>query len=297
MWWCGWIMFICNAVVPQLLLVQVGAAATCGLLFVVCILVNVGMWFERFVIIVVGLHRDFLPSSWGTYCPSYVEVLTLLGSFGLFLTLFLLFCRYLPMVAMAEVKSILPRRPAARRPEVRHRPPNRAAQADGMLDDRHDRQCPRLRPGERPALGPAGRVPRRRPPCAPRPTRSATPATSGGTATRPSRSTAWTGRWASAGRPAVARAWRPALAGCADRPGHAVVRQLAAHRQQAGRDLQRLSAGLQRQALLEPAGAHSDRLRADGAVRSLTAFFGLWATDRACRGCTSRRSPAGGSAR
>jgi molybdopterin-containing oxidoreductase family membrane subunit len=57
---------------------------------------------------VIGLTRDFLPSSWGSYAPSYVEVLTLMGSFGLFLTLFLLFCRYLPMVAMAEVKSILP---------------------------------------------------------------------------------------------------------------------------------------------------------------------------------------------
>jgi molybdopterin-containing oxidoreductase family membrane subunit len=66
------------------------------------------MWFERYVIIVIGLTRDFLPSSWGSYAPSYVEVLTLMGSFGLFMTLFLLFCRYLPMVAMAEVKGILP---------------------------------------------------------------------------------------------------------------------------------------------------------------------------------------------
>jgi hypothetical protein len=65
------------------------------------------MWFERFVIIVNGLHRDFLPSSWGSYSPSYVEVLTFVGSFGLFLTLFLLFCRWLPMVAMAEVKGVL----------------------------------------------------------------------------------------------------------------------------------------------------------------------------------------------
>ena len=66
------------------------------------------MWFERFVIIVIGLHRDFLPSSWGSYWPSYVEVLTLVGSFALFMMLFLLFCRYLPMIAMAEVKGILP---------------------------------------------------------------------------------------------------------------------------------------------------------------------------------------------
>ncbi|MGA2618196.1 MAG: quinol:electron acceptor oxidoreductase subunit ActD [Thermoguttaceae bacterium] len=114
MGWCGWIMLTCNAVVPQVLWLK-KARVSPWLLFIVSVLVNVGMWFERFVIIVGGLHRDFLPSSWGSYCPSYVEVLTLVGSFGLFLTLFLLFCRYLPMVAMAEVKSILPRAEGGRR--------------------------------------------------------------------------------------------------------------------------------------------------------------------------------------
>ena len=119
MWWCGWIMLGCNAVVPQLLWFK-SARRNVWLLFVVCILINVGMWFERFVIIVVGLHRDFLPSSWGSYCPSYVEVLTLIGSFGLFMTLFLLFCRWLPMVAMAEVKGILaPRSPEDEDKETR----------------------------------------------------------------------------------------------------------------------------------------------------------------------------------
>ena len=61
-------------------------------MFVVSILVNVGMWFERFVIIVTSLSRDFLPSSWGYYKPTWVDLLTLVGSFGLFFTLFLLFC-------------------------------------------------------------------------------------------------------------------------------------------------------------------------------------------------------------
>jgi molybdopterin-containing oxidoreductase family membrane subunit len=107
MGWAGWIMFFCNAVVPQVFWCTF-ARRNVWVMFAACVLVNVGMWFERFVIIVGGLHRDFLPSSWGSYAPSYVEVLTLIGSFGLFLTLFLLFCRYLPMVAMAEVKSILP---------------------------------------------------------------------------------------------------------------------------------------------------------------------------------------------
>jgi len=107
MWWAGWIMLICNALIPQLFWFK-----TCRqnpwLLTLIAILINLGMWTERFVIIVTSLSRDFLPSSWHSYLPSYVEVLTLLGSFGLFFTLFLLFCRYLPMVAMAEVKAILP---------------------------------------------------------------------------------------------------------------------------------------------------------------------------------------------
>jgi molybdopterin-containing oxidoreductase family membrane subunit len=105
--WCGWVMLICNVAVPQLLWFRF-ARRKVWLLLAICVLINVGMWFERFVIIVGGLHRDFLPSSWGSYLPSYVEVLTLVGSFGLFGTLFLLFCRYLPVVAMAEVKAVLP---------------------------------------------------------------------------------------------------------------------------------------------------------------------------------------------
>ncbi|NLF69937.1 MAG: polysulfide reductase NrfD [Candidatus Anammoximicrobium sp.] len=107
LWWAGWIMLSCNAIVPHVLWFK-AVRKRVWALFVVSILVNVGMWFERFVIIVSGLHRDFLPSNWGSYAPSYVEVLMLIGSFGLFSTFFLLFCRFLPMVAMAEVKSILP---------------------------------------------------------------------------------------------------------------------------------------------------------------------------------------------
>ena len=83
------------------------AAPTRGCLFGVGVLVNVGMWFERFVIVVSSLSADYLPSSWGYYSPTWVDVLTLAGSFGLFFTCFLLFCRYLPMMAMAEVKPLL----------------------------------------------------------------------------------------------------------------------------------------------------------------------------------------------
>ena len=76
-------------------------------MFIVAVLVNVGMWFERFVIIVTSLHRDFLPSSWRGYVPTNIEIATLLGSFGLFFTCFLLFCKFLPVLAMAEVKGVL----------------------------------------------------------------------------------------------------------------------------------------------------------------------------------------------
>jgi molybdopterin-containing oxidoreductase family membrane subunit len=67
------------------------------------------MWFERFVITVTSLCRDFVPSSWAYFHPTWVDVLMLIGSFGLFFTLFTLFCRFLPVIAMAEVKGILPR--------------------------------------------------------------------------------------------------------------------------------------------------------------------------------------------
>ena len=76
--------------------------------FVISIFINIGMWFERFVIIVTSLHRDFVPSSWGMYYPTIWEVLTLIGSFGLFFTMFCLFVRFLPVVATAEVKTVLP---------------------------------------------------------------------------------------------------------------------------------------------------------------------------------------------
>lgn len=76
--------------------------------------VDVGTWFERLVIVVTSLSQDFLPSSWGHYTPTLAEILTLAGSFGLFFTLFLLFCRYLPMVALAEVKAVMPQAQASR---------------------------------------------------------------------------------------------------------------------------------------------------------------------------------------
>jgi len=106
-WWAYWLMVICNVIVPQAFWFK-RVRTTPWMMMIVAILVNVGMWFERFVIIVISLSRDYLPSSWGYYKPTWVDLCMLAGSFGLFFTLFLLFCRYLPMVAMAEVKMVLP---------------------------------------------------------------------------------------------------------------------------------------------------------------------------------------------
>jgi molybdopterin-containing oxidoreductase family membrane subunit len=105
--WAYWTMVTCNVIVPQFFWFKFFRTST-FFMVILCILVNVGMWFERFVITVTSLHRDFIPANWDYYSPTYVDVLTFVGSFGLFMTLFLLFCRYLPMVAMAEVKSVMP---------------------------------------------------------------------------------------------------------------------------------------------------------------------------------------------
>ena len=104
--WAYWTMVSCNVLIPQLLWFR-KVRATLPAVFVISILVNVGMWFERFVIIVTSLHRDFLPSSWAGYVPTSIEIATLVGSFGLFFTCFLLFVRLVPVIAIAEVKGVL----------------------------------------------------------------------------------------------------------------------------------------------------------------------------------------------
>jgi molybdopterin-containing oxidoreductase family membrane subunit len=76
-------------------------------LFVVSLAINVGMWFERWVIIVMSLHRDFLPSSWASYTPTFYDWSTFIGSFGLFFILFLLFIRFIPMIAIFEVRDLV----------------------------------------------------------------------------------------------------------------------------------------------------------------------------------------------
>ena len=105
--WAYWTMISCNVLIPQLFWFK-KIRTTPWMMVVVCIAVNVGMWFERFVITVTSLSRDFLPSSWGEFTPTWVDILMFVGSFGLFFTLFLLFCRFLPVVALSEVKAVLP---------------------------------------------------------------------------------------------------------------------------------------------------------------------------------------------
>jgi Ni/Fe-hydrogenase subunit HybB-like protein len=105
--WGFWIMVTCNVLVPQLFWFK-RIRHHLLIVWILSILVNIGMWFERFVIIVISLHRDFLPSSWGYYLPTWVDVMTFVGTFGLFFTMFLLFMRFLPMVAISEVKGVTP---------------------------------------------------------------------------------------------------------------------------------------------------------------------------------------------
>ncbi|MCX7605964.1 MAG: polysulfide reductase NrfD [Bacteroidia bacterium] len=105
-WWSYWAMVSCNLFIPQVFWFK-KLRRSPWFVFVISIFVNIGMWFERFVIIVTSLHRDFLSSSWRMYAPTWVEVTIFAGTFGLFLTLYLLFARYLPVIAAAETKSIL----------------------------------------------------------------------------------------------------------------------------------------------------------------------------------------------
>jgi len=105
--WAYWIMVSCNVVVPQLFWFK-KLRKSIPVMFVASIFINIGMWFERFVIVVTSLSRDFLPANWDYFSPTIWDILTFVGSFGLFFTLFLLFIRHLPMISMSEVKGVLP---------------------------------------------------------------------------------------------------------------------------------------------------------------------------------------------
>jgi molybdopterin-containing oxidoreductase family membrane subunit len=101
-----WALLFCNVVVPQVLWFR-RIRANAVVLFVVSLIVNIGMWLERFIITVVSLHRDHLPSSWGMYYPTVWDWAFLLGSLGLFVSLLFLFIRLLPMISIAEMRELV----------------------------------------------------------------------------------------------------------------------------------------------------------------------------------------------
>jgi molybdopterin-containing oxidoreductase family membrane subunit len=101
-----WALIVCNVVVPQVLWSR-RVRTSIPALFVIALVVNVGMWLERFIIVVTSLHRDFLPSSWGMYFPTVWDWATLLGSIGLFLALLFLFIRFLPMISIFEMRELV----------------------------------------------------------------------------------------------------------------------------------------------------------------------------------------------
>jgi molybdopterin-containing oxidoreductase family membrane subunit len=105
--WSYWLLLLCNFIVPQLMWSKRLRNRT-GVVFLVCMFINVGMWLERFVIIVTSLHRDFLPSSWGMYTPTIWDYSTFVGTIGLFLALLFLFLRFLPMISIFEMRTMLP---------------------------------------------------------------------------------------------------------------------------------------------------------------------------------------------
>jgi molybdopterin-containing oxidoreductase family membrane subunit len=100
-------LVVCNIAIPQALWLK-RVRTSVPVLFVIALIINIGMWLERFVIVVTSLHRDFLPSAWGMYSPTFWDWATFAGSIGLFLALLFLFLRFLPMISIAEMRAILP---------------------------------------------------------------------------------------------------------------------------------------------------------------------------------------------
>tara|TARA_B100000900_G_C20508746_1_gene687048 strand:+ start:97 stop:663 length:567 start_codon:yes stop_codon:yes gene_type:complete len=105
-WWAYWSMMTCNVFSPQFMWFK-RLRTSIVFSFIISIVVNIGMWFERFVIIVTSLHRDYLPSSWTMFSPTFVDIGIFIGTIGFFFVLFLLYSRTFPVIAQAEVKTIL----------------------------------------------------------------------------------------------------------------------------------------------------------------------------------------------
>lgn len=108
MGWAYWVLILTNIAIPQATLWWRKARVHVGILFALSIIINMGMWFERFVIVVTSLYRDYLPSSWGTFRATKWDYSLFIGTWGLFTVLFLLFARFAPMIPMNEIKMMLP---------------------------------------------------------------------------------------------------------------------------------------------------------------------------------------------
>src|SRR3989442_12243851 len=102
-----WALILCNIITPQFLWIKKVRANLLSL-WLISIVVSIGMWLERFVIVITSLHRDFLPSSWGMYYPTVWDWAMFVGSLGLFAALFFLFIRFMPMISIFEMRQILP---------------------------------------------------------------------------------------------------------------------------------------------------------------------------------------------
>ncbi len=106
-WPAYWSLIFCNVLAPQVLWIK-RVRQSSAALFLVAFIILIGMWLERFVIVITSLHRDFLPSSWGMYSPTFWDWATFFGSIGLFLSLLFVFVRFLPMISIAEMRALLP---------------------------------------------------------------------------------------------------------------------------------------------------------------------------------------------
>src|SRR5450432_1166708 len=120
MWWAYWTLILTNLAIPLTTLWSRKLRVNALFLFLLSFVINTGMWFERFVIVVTSLYRDYLPSSWGTYRATKWDYMTFVGTLGLFTALFLLFVRFLPMIPMNEIKMMLPSAKITPKAETAH---------------------------------------------------------------------------------------------------------------------------------------------------------------------------------
>jgi Ni/Fe-hydrogenase subunit HybB-like protein len=101
-----WALIFCNILTPQLMWFK-AVRQNVGIMWVISIIINIGMWLERFVIVVISLHRDFMPSSWGMYHPTFWDISTFVGTIGMFLCCIFLFVRVLPMISIFEMRELV----------------------------------------------------------------------------------------------------------------------------------------------------------------------------------------------